>query len=301
MIEVWKVINGYDNIYSISNIGSIKNNFSGHHLSQNRIDGAGYKTARLINKSGKYKNEKLHRLVALNFVDGYSDTLEVNHKDCNKLNNIYTNLEWITHQENIKHAVVNNLITYKNLEDHHLAVLNNSIVHEFCKLYEDNNTTVTEFAEEHSLSPSTLENILSGKTWIEISKNYNLERKGSVGELNSQAILTEDDVHEICTLIKLNTLNLTEIAELYGIGRTAISHIKNFSRWRHISVLYGLDCKTENIRKVKLNKEKVTEICSLIHNGKTNKEISVIFNVHITTIDDIRKGKSWKEVSGFSS
>ncbi len=39
----------------------------------------------------------------------------VNHMDTVKINNHYTNLEWASHSENIKHAWDNNLIVRKNV------------------------------------------------------------------------------------------------------------------------------------------------------------------------------------------
>ena len=49
-------------------------------------------------------NEKyVHRLVALYFVNNFDQKPVVNHKDGNKLNNHYTNLEWVTSQENSDH------------------------------------------------------------------------------------------------------------------------------------------------------------------------------------------------------
>lgn len=53
---------------------------------------------------------KIHRLVAQSFIPNHDDYKNVvNHKDGNKLNNHYTNLEWVTSKENNYHAWKNNL------------------------------------------------------------------------------------------------------------------------------------------------------------------------------------------------
>ena len=57
----------------------------------------------------KRKSYYVHRLVAMAFLDSYSDSLQVNHKDGNKLNNHYTNLEMVTLQENIRHSILTGL------------------------------------------------------------------------------------------------------------------------------------------------------------------------------------------------
>ena len=54
----------------------------------------------------------VHRLVAICFVEG-DVSLTVNHIDGNKLNNVYTNLEFISAKDNIKHAWDNNLSNYR--------------------------------------------------------------------------------------------------------------------------------------------------------------------------------------------
>lgn len=49
---------------------------------------------------GKY----IHRLVAEAYLLNPDNKLEVNHKDGNKENNHYSNLEWVTRQENVIHS-----------------------------------------------------------------------------------------------------------------------------------------------------------------------------------------------------
>ena len=58
---------------------------------------------------------KIHMAVAFMFVDGYKKGLIVNHKDTNKLNNVCTNLEWVTHAENSQHAEANGIMNHVNL------------------------------------------------------------------------------------------------------------------------------------------------------------------------------------------
>ena len=51
------------------------------------------------------KNYQLHRIVACAFIERIEGKDFVNHKDGNKQNNDVSNLEWVTHKENIEHAI----------------------------------------------------------------------------------------------------------------------------------------------------------------------------------------------------
>ena len=61
------------------------------------------------------KHYDVHRLVALHFLE-HNDGV-VNHKDSNKENNHYTNLEFITQKENIQHYLKNGGSAVKNFKE----------------------------------------------------------------------------------------------------------------------------------------------------------------------------------------
>lgn len=53
---------------------------------------------------GKISRHSIHRLVAETYIPNPQNKSEVNHKDLDKLNNHYSNLEWVSKQENTIHA-----------------------------------------------------------------------------------------------------------------------------------------------------------------------------------------------------
>ena len=95
--EIWKDIEGYDGKYQVSNLGRVRSfriKSEGVVLVP-RMDRCGYYRVRFC---GKYRS--LHRLVALAFVDGYREGLQVNHKNEKKDDNRACNLEWVTCRQN---------------------------------------------------------------------------------------------------------------------------------------------------------------------------------------------------------
>lgn len=102
----YKTITSYPN-YEVSDSGHIRNKHTGRVL-QPQVITKGYHSVRLYHQ-GNGKSLKVHRLVALAFVDGYFDGAQVNHIDCDKTNNHYSNLEWCTGQANHDHKMSNGL------------------------------------------------------------------------------------------------------------------------------------------------------------------------------------------------
>lgn len=112
MNEIWKEINGYNGIYSVSNYGNVRNNIK-NKLSKCTINAGGYSVVTLT-KDKKQKVYRVHRLVAEAFIPKIIGKDIINHIDGVKTNNNVNNLEWCTVKENTIHAYNTGLITFSD-------------------------------------------------------------------------------------------------------------------------------------------------------------------------------------------
>lgn len=93
-MEVWKEVEGFDSRYRISNTGKVYSYYLGSNM---KTVTDRYDYERLVfRRDGKKINIQLHRLVAEYFLPNPDNLPAVNHKDENKSNNTYDNLEWCT-------------------------------------------------------------------------------------------------------------------------------------------------------------------------------------------------------------
>ena len=100
-MEKYIIINEFDN-YAISNLGNIKNIKTGKVLKP-CLNPRGYYSYTFY-KRGIKKTFRIHRLVALYFIDNPNNLPYVNHIDGDKTNNKVENLEWCTAKQNDEHA-----------------------------------------------------------------------------------------------------------------------------------------------------------------------------------------------------
>ena len=101
--EIWKSIKGYEN-YEVSNLGRIKSLKYGKEKILKPVKNKyGYLQVVLCG-DGKIKNFKIHQLVASAFIPNPLGFTEINHKDENKINNVVSNIEWVSRSYNIHYG-----------------------------------------------------------------------------------------------------------------------------------------------------------------------------------------------------
>ena len=109
---IWKDIPGYEGLYQVNQWGEVYSLYTGRILKYS-FSADGYKQYNL------YKNKKnyimmAHRAVALAFIPNPENFPVINHKDENKENCYYENLEWCSYSYNNKYNDLHIRIAQKN-------------------------------------------------------------------------------------------------------------------------------------------------------------------------------------------
>jgi hypothetical protein len=111
--EEWRDIPGFPN-YQASDLGNIRwngkrNNIKRGPTVKSRVDRDGYLMLQ-VRVEGKSLHRFVHRLVCMAFHGLPPIGHNTNHIDGNKQNNVPSNLQWMTQQENYHHAMANGLV-----------------------------------------------------------------------------------------------------------------------------------------------------------------------------------------------
>lgn len=96
-MEEWKIIE--NGIYEVSNFGRIRNINTGRILKPSKYN---YYRFNMYVGVQKYKSILVHRLVAMYFCPNPDNLTIVHHKDSDRYNNHFSNLEWCTQSYNVR-------------------------------------------------------------------------------------------------------------------------------------------------------------------------------------------------------
>ena len=160
--EIWKPVLQLPR-YQVSNLGRIKG-IDGRIL-KSSVKGRArvYLGLILVDKGIQYARY-IHRLVAISHCPNPNNLPEVNHINCNRLDNRSENLEWVSRQQNMDHAVKHRLVPHG--ENQRSAKLTNDQVREMRDMKRKNpKLTYAKLGIIYGVDDSNAYRIVSGENY----------------------------------------------------------------------------------------------------------------------------------------
>jgi hypothetical protein len=179
--EEWHAIPGYEGRYEITKSGRVRSlpryvNSPICAGGRRRIKGKeftiqlarGYPCFLGVDESGRKTTVYIHRILAMLFVPNPAGKPHVNHIDGDKTNFDPANLEWVTHKENIRHAIATGLMTYTPTsgpgDKSPAAKLDWDMVGQIRALLA-NGATQSSVAKQYGVAKGTIGYIARNETW----------------------------------------------------------------------------------------------------------------------------------------
>lgn len=178
-IEIWKDIKGCEGRYQISNLGRVKTmkgtaidkrgrlSTRKEMILKNAITTNGYLNIYLGKPYSKMF--RVHRLVALHFIENPNNYPCLDHIDCNPLNANALNLRWCTLAMNQQYSIAlgrGNRPFGISKKD---AKLTDEKVKEIRLLYKTGKYTHRKLAEIYEIDHSNITRALNGKLWKHVA------------------------------------------------------------------------------------------------------------------------------------
>ena len=172
MKEEYRKLKEYP-MYRIYNTGKIFSEWTGKFIKQ-FDDNSGYLQVTVFLDKRERRTIKTHILVAKAFLPNPNNLPEVNHKDCNKKHNSVDNLEWVSKEENMRHAVK---YSYRNRET--LSPLSRNMV-KMIPILLEYGCSIKLIAKLYKVGHITIRNIIARRTWklldLDFKKSYRFNR-----------------------------------------------------------------------------------------------------------------------------
>lgn len=158
-------IKNFSNYYCDESGNIFKHKFGQFVPCNHWIDRDGYHRIMMYNDSGKRKSMGVHRVVYSCFVGDLADGLTIDHKDENKKNNHYSNLEQMTFEENCSKSVNGKCDPRNNRK------LTREIIESVFKM-RDSGLSYNAISKAINMSPAMSWHILKGKTYYDMAGSY---------------------------------------------------------------------------------------------------------------------------------
>ena len=289
--------------FLISNKGTAYDTVTGYKLvpyaDPNRSHGKHYFYYYLPGEN--HMNISAHRMEMLTFNPiPNPEEMQVNHIDANKQNNNLENLEWVTPQENVDHAVTNDLIPRG--ETSFFATHTEEEVIMICYWMSQGKMPM-EIAEIMNIPYSEafcnyISKLRTGECWRHITKNFTFPEPFKH---------TEEEVIMICDLLSkgkrpFEVVAIVENTLKRDLKENFVNAIlykqKQVDCWRYIIDKY----KFPNLRAQLMTEEEIHQACKLMEQELTVYEILNIMGKEptpslIQLLRGISRGVKWRKIA----
>jgi len=219
--EEWKDIPGFEGLYQASTLGKIRSldkyvNYKNKGLALKKgiilnpkISNKGYYEVTLMKNLKRYY-KRVHKLIALTFIENPNNYTIINHINENKLDNRIENLEWCTCKYNIE-------VYHENRMNIYQYDLNGNFIKEW--------KSITKAANEFKLDKTGIQHCCKGclKTYKNYIWSYKKLNKDEINKRLKNNVLVKINQCDNNGNI-LNTFNsITEAAKFVGCNPSAIS------------------------------------------------------------------------------
>lgn len=242
--ERWLPIAGFEGLYEVSDFGRVRSldrivESRNHPLQKKRLL-RGRILAQRVNKPTSasykrmqvklYKENKLHtfnvaRLVAQAFIPNPKKHPFVLHLDDDATNNKIDNLEWGTHEENVRQAAERNRMKYGQ-EHHHsfFSDVDRRMAYEMLEAGEARVFVASKFKVSYRAICDLANGSIKGYSKLDTI------RQNTRGDKNKNSLLTEDEAMQIKIKLKQKA-KCCDLAKEYSVSPSTISAIKRGVNW----------------------------------------------------------------------
>lgn len=290
--EEWKqlVLNGEYQKYDISNTGRIRNHETHREYKLRKPFGTYdmYTPVTLTLNDGTTYQNYIHRLVGIMFIpipkkyikNNISiEDLDIDHIDNIRCHNIVSNLQWLTHKENMTKMF--NTSSYINS----LRPADKEIK-DICQMLEDG-YLIYEIAKKYNYSESLIYKIRYGMHSKKISKKFTFK------PLSDNF---DENIYNKMKNMLLEGESKLKISIIFNTTVDVVEKIQNDVSFEEINN-YRIHKDSRISENNKQSNELIIKICEMLQSGMSPKRVSDVLNIPKSTIQHIASRETHTDIS----